>query len=67
MFPEIEGGTQMQPKKLVVHEEKSLRNTGLDVTNCVVSLVVVVQLEEGEIDVRYHSFKGCILENQRRP
>ena len=32
MFPEIEGGTQMQPQKMVVglHGEKSLRTPGLD-------------------------------------
>jgi len=34
---------------------------------CYQQLYAYDELEEGEIDVRYNSFKGCILENQRHP
>ena len=56
-------------------KEECLITSGLDQTNCIRKcmskdcfdeLYGSDPLEEGEIDVRFNSFKGCILQNIRR-
>ena len=47
MFPQIEGGTQMQQKNLVVHVEKGLRTLALD----------RVEVEEYRVYALVHNYR----------
>ena len=62
MFPEIEGGTQMQPKKIGGTWGKSLRTPGLDVKSAVTRRLlpsveiykgIVFQASYGKLALRF--------------